>query len=99
MGFEKTVSNNYTTFDSWKTLKKEHLRLYKNIEYSRDAYAELLINENEYISSVINYAISKVDLLQDDNIRGYTIIIGKNVFYDYELIKEFLPKNFKLRFH
>lgn len=94
---KKRVTNNYTAIDSWETLKKEHLQLYKNIEYSRDAYAELFINENVYISSIINYAISKVDLLHDDNIRGYTIIIGDNVLYDFELIKEFLPKKFKIK--
>ena len=94
---KKRVTNNYTAIDSWETLKKEHLQLYKNIEYSRDAYVELFINENAYISSVINYAISKVDLLHDDNIRRYTIIIGNNVKYDLSLIEQYLPCKNKLK--
>ena len=83
--------------DSWETLKKEHMNQYKNIEYSRDAFADLFKNENMYINSVINYAMSKIDLLHDKNIRAYTIVVGQNVDYDLSLIHQFLPQKTKLK--
>lgn len=94
---KKRVANNYIVVDSWETLKNEHLQQYKNIKYTRDAYVELFVNENMYINSILNYAVSKVDLLHDDNIRGYTIIVGGNVAYDLSLIKQYLPYKSKLK--
>ncbi len=94
---KKRVVNNYTAVDSWETLKKEHMQLYKNMDYSRDAYVQLFINENIYIRSVIDYAVSKIDLLHDDNIRAYTIVVGDEVIYDYSLIKEYLPRKTKIK--
>lgn len=78
-------------------IKKEHLEQYRNIKYSREAYVDLLVNEYMYINSIINYAISKVDILHDNSIRGYTIIVENEILYDYELIKEFLPKKYKIK--
>lgn len=94
---KKRIVNNYTAVDSWETLKKEHMNQYKNIEYSRDAFADLFKNENMYINSVINYAMSKIDLLHDNNIRAYTIVVGQNVDYDLSLIHQFLPQKTKLK--
>ena len=84
-------------FQKRETLKKEHMQLYKNMDYSRDVYVQLFINENIYIRSVIDYAVSKIDLLHDDNIRAYTIVIGDEVIYDYSLIKEYLPRKTKIK--
>lgn len=94
---KKRVVNNYTAIDSWETLKKEHMQLYKNMEYSRDAYIKLFINENVYIRSVIDYAVSKIDLLHDDNIRAYIIVVGDEVLYDYNFIREYLPQKTKIK--
>lgn len=94
---KKRTVNNYTAVDSWETLKIEHMKQYKNIEYSRDAYADLFMNESIYINSVMNYAISKIDLLHDENIRAYTIIVGNNVIYDLPYIESFIPSKTKLK--
>ncbi|MCD7949306.1 MAG: hypothetical protein LUG12_03455 [Erysipelotrichaceae bacterium] len=94
---KKRTVNNYTAVDSWETLKIEHMKQYKNIEYSRDAYVDLFINEDMYINSVMNYAISRIDLLHDENIRSYTIIVGNNVKYDLPYIENLIPSRTKLK--
>ncbi|MFR7592124.1 MAG: hypothetical protein ACLUVC_11805 [Longibaculum sp.] len=94
---KKRIVNNYTVVDSWETIKKEHLEQYRNIEYSRDAYADLFINENMYINSVINYAISKIDLVHDERLRSYILVVGENVSYDESIIMQYIPQKTKIK--
>lgn len=94
---KKRIVNNYAVVDSWEKIKKEHLEQYRNIEYSRDAYIDLFINENMYINSVINYAISKIDLVRDERLRTYILIVGKNVSYDESIIMQYIPQRTKIK--
>ena len=80
---KKRYSNSYILVDAWETLREEHwksFRLSNTIEYNKDAFAEIFINERHYIASVIAYAAQKATHIANNNpgIKGYHILFNKD---------------------
>lgn len=100
--YKKRSGNTLTVVDSWEKIKKEHWTLFKahnNIPFDRDAWINVFMNEDMYVSNIVYFEICRVLQSEFKNLKELVITYDNNdpnVKYAQEYISD--RYGFKIKF-